>query len=87
MAERSDGDGRERSAALGLSETAPDSVRLFDLEGVRSAVTDNRADLADRLRPYLSSLAFVLAFLSGGGKEQVGVIAAAQGDRLPGTVE
>jgi hypothetical protein len=81
------GDGSSVGPApLSLCESAPDAIRFPDLKGVRSAVSYDWTHLAHSLRTGLSALSFILAFLDIGGKEEMGVVAAAQGDGLPGTV-
>jgi hypothetical protein len=65
------------SAPFGFCKSAPDAIWFPDLKRVRSAVTHNRAHLTYSLGTSLSALPFVLAFLSAGGKEKMGVVAAA----------
>jgi hypothetical protein len=73
-------------APFGFCESAPDAIRFPDLKGVRSAVTHNGAHLTNSLGTSLSALPFIFAFLSARGEEEMGVVAAAQSDGLPGTV-
>lgn len=73
-------------ATFGFCESAPDAIWFPDLKGVRAAVTHNRAHLTHGLGTSLSALPFILAFLSARRKEEMGVVAAAQSDGLPGTV-
>ena len=73
-------------ATFSFCESTPDAIRLPDLESIRSAVAHNRAHLTYSLGTGLSALSFILAFLGARGEEEMGVVAAAQSDRLPGTV-
>lgn len=84
--EPSDASCSQGPAPLGLCEATPDAIRLPDLESVGSALANDGTDLAHGLRPHLSALSFVLAFLIARGEEEMGVVAAAKRDRLPGTV-
>lgn len=86
MDERSDAGRRQRPAPFGFRESAPDSIRFPYLEGIGTAFADNRTDLAHSLGSHLSALSLILAFLSVWGEEKVGVVAATEGDRLPGTI-
>jgi hypothetical protein len=87
MVERSDGDRREFPPTLGLGEAAPNTVGLPDLESIGPTVECDGTDLAYSLCPNLPSLPFVLTFLGARRKEEMGMVAAAQCDRLPGTVK
>ena len=71
MAEQSDGDRRERSAALGLGETAPDSVRLLDLDRIVTTLLRHGAHLAYCLGSHLAPFAFVFSFLGTWREEEV----------------
>ena len=62
--------------ALSLGETAPDAVRLLDLDRIIAALPSHRAHLADSLGSYLAALAFVFSFLGTGGEEEVRMVAA-----------
>jgi hypothetical protein len=73
-------------SALGFGEATPDTVRLFDLDRILTALQGNRAHLADSLGPDLATLAFVFSLLGTGGEEEVRMIAATQCDRLPRSI-
>ena len=62
---------------LCLGETAPDAVRLPNLQGVIETVIIHRADETDRFGSLLSTLPFVFAFRITRRKEQMRVVAAA----------
>ena len=72
--------------ALSLGETAPDTVRLLDLDRIIAALPSHGAHLADSLGSYLAALAFVFSFLGTGGEEEVRMVAATQCDRLPRSI-
>ncbi len=74
------------SASFGFRKSAPDAIRFPDLKGVRTAVTHNWAHLAYGLCASLSALPFILTFLSARRKKEMGVVAAAQCNGLPGTI-
>ena len=76
----------EVPTSFGLCESAPDAIWFPDLKSVRSTVNHHRAHMTYSLRSDLSALSFVLAFLSARGEEEMGVVAATQSNRLPGTV-
>lgn len=86
MGEPSDSDRRHGLATLDLCEAAPDSVWLPDLERITATLRDDRTDLAHSFCSHFSPLPFVLALLGTWGKEEVGVVAATQSNRLPGTI-
>jgi hypothetical protein len=87
MAEFSGDDRSGRSSALSLGETAPNPIWFSDLEGICPAIADHGTNLAHRLGANLSPLTLILAFLCARRKKEMGVVAAAQGDGLPGTIE
>ncbi len=82
----SDADHSDRLAPLSFGEATPDPVGFPDLERIGPALPNNGAHLAHSLGTHLSSLSFILAFLGAWREEEVGVVAAAQCNGLPGTV-
>jgi hypothetical protein len=88
-----------RVPALGLGETAPDAVRLLDLDrvlatfrsdgtnlGVLATFRSDGTNLADGLGPDLPTFAFVFSFLGTGREKEVRMVAATQCDRLPRSI-
>jgi hypothetical protein len=71
---------------LDLSESAPDPIRLLDLDCIVSALLRHGADLAHSLGADLSTFAFVFSFLGAWREEEVRVIAATQCNRLPRSI-
>jgi hypothetical protein len=74
-------------SAFRFGQTTPDTVRFLDLKRIAAALLGDRAHLADRFGANLSTLAFIFAFLRTGGEEEVGVVAAAESDRVPRTIQ
>ena len=58
-------------ATLALCETAPDAVRLFDLQRRLEALLTDGAHLADGSRSLFSPFSFVLALECAGWEEEV----------------
>jgi hypothetical protein len=77
----------ESLATFRFGQSAPDAVRLSDLKGVVAALTSNRANLANSLGSNLSSLPFFLLLLRTGREEEVGVVAATQGNWVPRSIQ
>ena len=71
MGVRSDAETGFLLPAFRLRETSPDPVRFPDRHRILQALTSDRANLADRLRPDLPPLPLFLALGRVGWEEEM----------------